>query len=88
MSTIGAMQLYLFLLLGYTCLQALCAHAGAGEEEDIDPSDLARQLRSEICAMNQSQVQGFYKALRDEENRDHQFPVPSKLITCTVSKYS
>jgi hypothetical protein len=50
--------------------------AGHGEEEEniINPFDLARQLRSEICAINESQIQEFYKSHREEENRDRQFP--------------
>lgn len=72
------MQICHLLILSYVCLQALYSQ-GAGEEDIINPDDLARQLRSEICALNESQVQRFYQALRDEENRDYQFPNPGEI---------
>ena len=61
-------------------IQATCT--GAGEDGvEIDPFGLARQLRADICTANASQVQEFYKRVRDEENRGRQFPDPSKLVT-------
>ena len=72
------MQICHLLVLSYVCLQALYPK-GAGEEDNINPDDLARQLRSEICALNESQAQSFYRAKRDEENRDYQFPNPGEI---------
>jgi hypothetical protein len=69
----------LFLL---SCIALLQLKAGlaseTGEEADseniLNPFELARQLRAEICAMNRNQIEEFYKEQRDEENRDRQFP--------------
>ena len=66
------------LLLSYIAFLQLEARGAAGEEENINPSVLARQLRDEICAINESQIREFYKAQRDEENRDRQFPAESR----------
>ena len=62
------------LLLNCIAFLQLEVRGAAGEEENIDPIVLARQLRAEICAINKSQIQEFYKAQRDEENRDRQYP--------------
>ena len=53
-----------------------CA-GGAGEGDEIDPAELARELRAEICAKNASQIQEFYRKIRNEENRTTSFPDPS-----------
>ena len=75
---------FITLLLSCMCLrviQATCAGAGVVEGEKVDPYELARQLRADICSANASQVQEFYKRVRGEENRDRQFPpYPSKLV--------
>ena len=78
------MRVCLFLLnLCITFLQLACGAAGEGDSENnIDPLELAGQLRSEICAMNRTQIQEFYKAQRDEENRDWQFPGADKHMKC------
>ena len=79
--------MYVFLLLGCTVsleLHANVAHGASQGEEGIDPFDLARQLRAEICATNESRVNEFYKAKMDEESRDKQFPGVGKL---TVEQY-
>ncbi len=72
------MRVCLFLLSCTAFLQLKAGLASeAGEEKDsenINPVELAKQLRAEICAMNKSQVEEFYKAQRDEDNRDRQFP--------------
>ena len=52
--------------------------AAGEEEENINPFELARQLRAEICVINESQIEEFYKAQRDKENRDRQFPETSR----------
>ena len=78
------------LLLLSLCIVFLQLHTAevargeaAGEEEDnINPFELARQLRAEICAINKSQIKEFYKTQRDEENRDMQFPeAPGKPLS-------
>ena len=66
------------LLLSCIAFLQLEARGAAGEEENINPSVLARQLRDEICAINESQIREFYKAQRDEENRDRQLPAESR----------
>ena len=74
---------YLLLLLGCTVsleLRANVAHGASQGEEGIDPFDLARQLRAEICATNESRVNEFYKAKRDEEIRNEKFPGVGKPI--------
>ena len=71
------MRVYLFLLncIAFLQLKPEITRGAAGvEEENVNPFELARQLRAEICAINKSQIQEFYKAQRDEENRDRQFP--------------
>lgn len=50
---------------------------GVTEGDEIDPAELARELRAEICAKNASQIQEFYKKIRNEENRTISFPDPS-----------
>lgn len=60
--------------IAFLQLEAELGHGAAAAGENVDPFELARQLRAEICAMNRSHVQEFYKARRDEENRDRQFP--------------
>ena len=69
------MRVYLLLnCVAFLQLKAEVACGTAGkEEENINPFELARQLRAEICAIYKSQIQEFYKTQRDEENRDWQF---------------
>ena len=79
---------YLLLLLGCTVqLHANVAHGASQDEQGIDPFDLARQLRAEICATNKSQRNEFYKAKRDEESKDRQFPGVGKPITDLQADY-
>ena len=55
-------------------LHANVAHGASQDEQGVDPFDLARQLRAEICTTNKSRRNEFYKAKRDEESRDRQLP--------------
>lgn len=84
------MRVYLFFLSCFAFLQLKAGLASeAGEEEDnINPFELARQLRIEICAMNRSQIQDFYKAQRDEENRDRKFPGTNKVLDLAIKLYA
>ena len=84
------MRVYLFFLSCVAFLQLKIGLAIASEAEDnINPFELARQLRTEICAMNRSQVQNFYSAQRDEENRDRKFPGTNKKVGgCTKYNYN
>lgn len=50
------------------------------EEAVIDPLRIAEQLKSERCATNWSQVQEFYKNQREADNREFQYPDPSKRL--------
>ncbi len=74
------MKMHVCLLLlsciAFLQLEVEVTRGAAGKEEEniINPFDLARQLRSEICGINESQIQEFYKSHREEENRDRQFP--------------
>ena len=85
------MRVYLFFLSYVAFLQlkiGLAIASEAGEEEDsINPFDLARQLRTEICAMNRSQVQDFYNAQRNQENRDRKFPGTNKVLDLAIKLY-
>ena len=84
------MRVYLFFPSCVAFLQlniglAIATSGEAGEEENnINPFELARQLRTEICAMNRSQVQDFYNAQRDEENRDRKFPGTNKVLDLAI----
>ena len=81
------MRVYLFLLSYITFLQLTAVRASnssrTDKEEDnhIDPFELARQLSAEICAINKSRTQEFYKVQRDVENRDWQFPGANKTLS-------
>ena len=82
------MRVCLLLLscIAFLQLEAEVARGAAGEEEEsINPFELARQLRAEICAINESQIQEFYKAQRDKENRDRQFPAAGRPLILSVS---
>ena len=76
-----AMQLFclpLFLVCVSLQLAAFGQCEAAGDE-DIDPRELARQLRSERCMFNFSLVKEFYREHKENENRDYQFPDQGKL---------
>ena len=69
------------IFLQFVLLSCVASLVTANEHESdtaVDPEALANQINSEICATNWSHVEEFYKERRDAENRDNQFPNPSK----------
>lgn len=67
------------LILSLICvpLPTTCASGDGVNGDEVDPVELARILRAEICAKNASQIQEFYRKIRNEENRTVSFPDPS-----------
>ena len=77
-----------FATLAAATLLLLCTHAifqtvtcaqENGREENIDPKELARELRAEICASNVTQVGEFYREIIEEGNSNVTYPDQSKL---------
>ena len=74
------MRTVLLLLLWLAlCLQTTAsAEASEGDEDAIDPFQLARELRDDICHTDVYQAEDFYRELRENNRRNFSYPDPSK----------
>ena len=66
----------LLLLWLALCLQPTTS--AGGDEDVIDPFQLARELRDDICHIDIYQAEDFYRELRENNSRNFSYPDPSK----------